>query len=249
MHFLDSVEGEIAFFRSMMRARPVGLHRHFHILTIRNAILRDTGRAVSTDDVWRKLRSCYDLDVLEGIEVDGYDPPGDQDIPSPSSNPVRSPSPTENLAMHPFFRHEYTLPPDETFDRLISARRMRGSVSLPSSSPAPSPTQTGPGAKLSKKGKSKLKDMAGLISGDSDSSALTQESGDEGAIATLRDSAAPGTDAGTEVAEDDDVDGSPSPSLASRAKKTAKPGRRGSNAGRGRGGTTGRGRGTKRGKR
>lgn len=67
MHFLDSVEGEIAFFRSMMRARPVGLHRHFHILTIRNAILRDTGRAVSTDDVWRKLRSCYDLDVLEGI--------------------------------------------------------------------------------------------------------------------------------------------------------------------------------------
>lgn len=89
---------------------------------------------------------------------------------------------------------------------------MRGSVSLPSSSPAPSPTQTGPGAKLSKKGKSKLKDMAGLISGDSDSSALTQESGDEGAIATLRDSAAPGTDAGTEVAEDDDVDGSPSES-------------------------------------
>ena len=39
------------------------------------------------------------------------------------------------------------------------------------------------------------------------------------------------------------------PSLASRAKKAAKPGRRGSNAGRGRGGTTGRGRGTKRGKR
>lgn len=67
MHFLDTVEGEIAFFRSMMRARPVGLHRHFHVLTIRNAILRDTGRSVSTDDLWRKLRSCYDLDILEGI--------------------------------------------------------------------------------------------------------------------------------------------------------------------------------------
>lgn len=112
--------------------------------------------------------------------------------------------------MHPFFRHEYTLPQDETFDRLISARRMRGSASLPSSSPAPSPTHTGPIAKLSKKGKSKLKDMAGLISGDSDSSALTQESGDEGAIAHSRDSAAAGTDAGTEVAEEEDAEGSPS---------------------------------------
>lgn len=67
MHFLDTVEGEIAFFRSIMRARPVGLHRHFHVLTIRNAILRDTGRSVSTDDVWKKLRSCYDLDILEVI--------------------------------------------------------------------------------------------------------------------------------------------------------------------------------------
>ena len=81
MHFLDTVEGEIAFFRSIMRARPVeiaffrsimrarpvGLHRHFHVLTIRNAILRDTGRSVSSDDVWKKLRSCYDLDILEVI--------------------------------------------------------------------------------------------------------------------------------------------------------------------------------------
>ena len=114
--------------------------------------------------------------------------------------------------MHPFFRHEYALPQDETFDRLISTRRMRGSASLPSSSPAPSPTHTAPTAKPSRKGKSKLKDMAGLLSGDSDSSALTQESGDESANATPRDSAAAGTDAGTEFAEEEDADGSPSES-------------------------------------
>ena len=54
--------------------------------------------------------------------------------------------------------------------------------------------------------------MAGLLSGDSDSSALTQESGDESANATPRDSAAPGTDAGTEFAEEEDADGSPSES-------------------------------------
>ena len=74
VNFLDTVEGEIAFFRSMMRARPVGLHRHFHVLTIRNAILRDTGRLVSMDALWEKLRSCYDLDILENIVSDGVLP-------------------------------------------------------------------------------------------------------------------------------------------------------------------------------
>lgn len=65
--WLDSVEGEIAFFRSLMRARPVGIHRHFHVLTMRNAILRDTGELVAIDDLWAKLRTCYDLDILENI--------------------------------------------------------------------------------------------------------------------------------------------------------------------------------------
>ncbi|TFY73010.1 hypothetical protein EWM64_g11002, partial [Hericium alpestre] len=62
-HFLDTVEGEIAFFRSLMRARPVGLHRHFHVLSMRNAIHQDTGRHVSVDALWAKLRACYDLDT------------------------------------------------------------------------------------------------------------------------------------------------------------------------------------------
>jgi MRG-binding protein len=65
--FLDSVEGEISFFRSIMRARPVGIHRHFHVLAIRNAIYKDTGHLVSIDDIWEKLKTCYDLDALDAI--------------------------------------------------------------------------------------------------------------------------------------------------------------------------------------
>jgi len=65
--FLDSVDGEISFFRSIMRARPVGVHRHFHILTIRNAILKDTGRSVHIETIWEKLRKFYDLDALDAI--------------------------------------------------------------------------------------------------------------------------------------------------------------------------------------
>ncbi|KAI0768994.1 hypothetical protein BD413DRAFT_478428 [Trametes elegans] len=204
-HWLDTVEGEIAFFRSLMRARPVGIHRHFHVLTMRNAILRDTGHVVSIDDLWAKLRTCYDLDILESIEADGYDLPGE----SPSSTPplpARSPSPSDNLSLHPFFRHEYALPPDDAFDTLVSQRRMRASASLPSSSPAPSPSATAvkAGRGGGRKGKSKLKHMAGLVGGDSDSSALTQESGDESVAPTPRDSVATGTDAGTEDAEDEE---------------------------------------------
>jgi MRG-binding protein len=65
--FLDTVEGEIAFFRSIMRARPIGLHRHFHALSIRTVIHQDTGQYVSIDDVWEKLRSCYNIEALENL--------------------------------------------------------------------------------------------------------------------------------------------------------------------------------------
>lgn len=65
--FLDTLEGEIVFFRSLMRARPVGIHRHFHAMVIRNAIQRDTGRWVPMDEIWTKLRACYDLELLESI--------------------------------------------------------------------------------------------------------------------------------------------------------------------------------------
>ena len=53
--FLETLEGEIAFFRSLMRARPVGIHRHFHAMVIRNAIQRDTGRWVPMDEIWAKM--------------------------------------------------------------------------------------------------------------------------------------------------------------------------------------------------
>jgi len=68
--FLATVEGEISFFRSIMRARPVGLHHHFHILDIQNAIHKDTGRLLHVESIWQKLQSCYDLDAVDAIVSD-----------------------------------------------------------------------------------------------------------------------------------------------------------------------------------
>jgi len=75
---------------------------------------------------------------------------------------------------------------------------MRATVSV-ASSPAPSPRQPSgksKKAKTTKRSKSKA-DMAGLVGGDSDSSALTQESGDEGSRSVVT-----GTDAATDSEED-----------------------------------------------
>ncbi|OCH89901.1 hypothetical protein OBBRIDRAFT_888069 [Obba rivulosa] len=243
--FLDSVEGEIAFFSALMRARPVGIHRHFHVLTMCNDIQKQTGRVVSIGEIWHKLSTCYDLDMLENIEVDGYGLPGEAS--SPDSYAPPSPSPSENLSLHPYFRYEFTLPQDEAMDALISKRRMRATASLPSSSPAPSPIHPPPKPVRGRgRARSQLKNMAGLVGGDSDSSALTQESGDE---SPLRESVATGTDAATEDGDEEFTeapDASPVASVSSRARgKATKATRRGGAGGRGRGGSTAGARGTK----
>jgi len=234
--FLDTVEGEISFFRSVMRTRPVGIHRHFHVLAIRNAIHRDTGIWVSADDIWNKLRDYYELEVLENLEIDGYDTPNSKS-PSPSQQTVRSPSPSQNLSLHPHFRAEYTLPNDSTIDAIISARRVRSTASLPSSSPAPSPSLKITRATTAKKkgrgrggagGGGRKNAMAGLVAGDSDSSALTQESGEEGDGAgggegsTRMGSVATGTDAGTEEPEGGEVEDEQEPTKGrKKGKKSA----------------------------
>ena len=64
---LDTVEGEIHFFRALMRARPVGINRHFHVLTMKEVIEKGTKTTISVEDIWRKLESCYNLDALEAL--------------------------------------------------------------------------------------------------------------------------------------------------------------------------------------
>ncbi|KDQ62314.1 hypothetical protein JAAARDRAFT_30211 [Jaapia argillacea MUCL 33604] len=233
--FLDTVEGEVSFFHSLMKSRPVGIHRYFHVITMRNAIFHETNRWVDPDDIWAKLRSCYDLDALEGlvrsIETEGYDSP----TSNQSAGPLRSPSPSENLSGHPFFRQEFILPQDDSFDAMIAARRMRAG-SLPASSPAQSPapvvvsSRRTSGAGISGKGRGKKRtrsgrtvSMAGLVEG-SDSSALTEESGGEESVApTPRESVMTGTDAGTDIVDEEDVEVQESPGGPAKPTRNRAP--------------------------
>ncbi|KAJ7789328.1 hypothetical protein B0H14DRAFT_2944948 [Mycena olivaceomarginata] len=121
-----------------MRARPVGIHRHFHILNIRNGIWKDTGHAVSVDAVWHKLRGLYDMDALEAIdlEIDGY-----ESRHSETSTP-------------------FALPYDPKVEELVAQRRVRLSQSPISPPRSPSPAHSPPArtraGRHAKRGKSKL---------------------------------------------------------------------------------------------
>ncbi|KAJ7288280.1 hypothetical protein C8J57DRAFT_1214468 [Mycena rebaudengoi] len=221
LEFMATVDGEISFFRGIMRARPVGIHRHFHIINIRNSIHKDTGHWVTIQAIWDKLRALYDMDALEAIRQTVMKL---EILPTQRQSPYDLRHPLKTSPLIPFFRDEYSLPYDAKIEEIIAQRRMRDTPSPISPSPSPQPT-TGRTRAGRKRGKSKL-DLAGLIGGDSDSSALTQESGDEAMIPpTPRDSAATITEAGTEYGGDEDTemrDASPDPSPTSPTNKVTR---------------------------
>ena len=64
---LNSVEGEVCFFRALMKARPVGINRYFHAISMKNEIEKGVGREIPIEVIWRKLESCFNLDALEAL--------------------------------------------------------------------------------------------------------------------------------------------------------------------------------------
>lgn len=102
---------------------------------------------------------------------------------------------------------------DDTFELLISARRVRDSESPPSSPPVSS----SPATRITRGGRTRRSisksEAAGLVGGDSDSSALTQESGDENEGANTKGSVATGTEPGSENEEDSEEAREESPGM------------------------------------
>ncbi|KAG8728988.1 hypothetical protein FRC10_004366 [Ceratobasidium sp. 414] len=113
--FLDTLEGEIALFRSIERARPVGMHKHFHMLTLRRSIRSESGVWVDVAAVWAKLATMYHLDALDDMD--------DQQFDSTTGRIILYPNTTDPgvLYNHPYFR-EFALPYSQ-FSDLMTARR------------------------------------------------------------------------------------------------------------------------------
>ena len=100
---------------------------------------------------------------------------------------------------------------------------MRDSESPPSSPPALS----SPATRITRGGRTRRSisksEAAGLVGGDSDSSALTQESGDENEVANIRESVATGTEPGSENEEDSEEAREESPGMCSVGAVSQQP--------------------------
>jgi MRG-binding protein len=154
-------------------------------------------------------------------DAEGFESPGSAHS-TPST--IDSPSPSDNLSLHPFFRKEFVLPYDEALDSIISSRRMRDSSSPSSASPSPPPPPPTKGRRgVGRRGRGGGGGGGGTaarptshVTAESDSSALTMESGDESVVVapTPKGSVNTGTDAGTDYGEDEEVEVTASPSTS-----------------------------------
>ncbi|KZP01338.1 hypothetical protein CALVIDRAFT_132832 [Calocera viscosa TUFC12733] len=171
--FLDTVSGEIAFFRGIMQARPVGVNRHFHMLTVQQHMKEATKRTVALGALWDKLNSLYDLDKLENMDLSEEDEsPPQMDIPLPESEDslnLSSPA-IRKIIFHPHFREEFSLP-QEAYEPIVAQRRLKDAPSSADESTA----------RPSRRNLRTKDRNAGLVSGDSESSELTEGDGDQDA--------------------------------------------------------------------
>lgn len=63
---LDTPEGETALLRAIINARPVGMAKHWAMVSILLYLEQILGEGrVTGEEVWNKLRTLYDLDLLD----------------------------------------------------------------------------------------------------------------------------------------------------------------------------------------
>lgn len=105
---------------------------------------------------------------------------------------------------HPFFRDEFSLPPEPSFEGIISSRRVNTAPSPPSSpetSAAASPAMRVKLSRPKKRNEKSKASMAGLVGGESDSSDLTDSGEDDHAPSVVT-----ATDGGETVDGDPEED-------------------------------------------
>ncbi|KAH8825391.1 chromatin modification-related protein EAF7-domain-containing protein [Flagelloscypha sp. PMI_526] len=187
--FLDSVEGEISLFRSIMRARPIGIHRHFHLIQIRASVHAETGVLLSVQDIWAKLRTCYNLDALDALDENGF---------SSSTTPT---TPSSQTVLQ-----DFELPRTSSYESLMQIKRQHDADSMSATSREVTPETASQLGRSTRKRRQTSKARSNvLLPGESDSSLTEQSVDDLDTDGRREDSVAPTTDEG-DATEDDNED-------------------------------------------
>lgn len=60
-----SMDFEIALYRAIAQARPVGVHKHFQVLAMQHSMSIELQEDVGVNEIWSKLASLYNLEELD----------------------------------------------------------------------------------------------------------------------------------------------------------------------------------------
>ncbi|KAI9089605.1 chromatin modification-related protein EAF7-domain-containing protein [Phlyctochytrium arcticum] len=104
-----NAELEVVFFHALARFRPVGVHKHFRMLSAQRFFTRQTGLEISINQLWAHLANYYDLRALDAMADEA-----DDDI-SLEARKKRSAYPFKIMA-------EFNLPNDE-YESIITEHR------------------------------------------------------------------------------------------------------------------------------
>ncbi|ORY95734.1 chromatin modification-related protein EAF7-domain-containing protein [Syncephalastrum racemosum] len=113
---------ELAFLSVVARCKPVGIHKHFRMLSIQRQFTQKCGRPFSVKEIREKLGDYYSLDALEELEEEDEEEEEEERAEQ------------EKIQGLP----EFTLPLDE-YEQLISEHRQDDGASTASSPPASTP--------------------------------------------------------------------------------------------------------------
>nr|AAW26296.1 SJCHGC05033 protein [Schistosoma japonicum]CAX73399.1 MRG-binding protein [Schistosoma japonicum] len=67
-----TIESEIRLFHAILNHKPVGADRHFQMIYVSNLINSFLNEPISTDNIWKKLSSLYNMEELHDSEVNPF---------------------------------------------------------------------------------------------------------------------------------------------------------------------------------
>uniref|UniRef100_A0AA82MMS8 Putative mrg-binding protein n=1 Tax=Schistosoma mansoni TaxID=6183 RepID=A0AA82MMS8_SCHMA len=67
-----NLESEIQLFHAILNHKPVGADRHFQMIYVCNLVNSFVSDPISTDDIWKKLGSLYNMEELHDSEVNPF---------------------------------------------------------------------------------------------------------------------------------------------------------------------------------
>ncbi|CAH8449510.1 unnamed protein product [Schistosoma turkestanicum] len=67
-----TLESEIHLFHAILNHKPVGADRHFQMIYVSNLVNSFLSDTISTDDIWKKLGSLYNMEELHDSEINPF---------------------------------------------------------------------------------------------------------------------------------------------------------------------------------